>query len=239
MQIEKIERVIKPQGLVIRGAFDLTPEDRVPALDDGKTARSLVLLGNAGSSIWQAFSRSPEYLDQQPDSLDRWSRRLGESLARQFDALALFPFGGPPHHPFLSWSRRGDPVTPSPVFMFIHPEYGLWHAYRFALAFATPIEGLSETPPVKPLCEPCHQPCLTSCPVQAFTGSDYRVDVCADYLLQTPAASCHLQGCAARHACPQGIKYRYQPEHARFHMQAFVESRARYKKGDATLSHDD
>jgi hypothetical protein len=30
-------------------------------------------------------------------------------------------------------------------------------------------------------------------------------------------------GCLARQACPVGVEYRYEPEHAAFHMQAFAQ----------------
>ena len=54
-------------GLVVRGSFTPAEEDGVPPLGDGRRARSLVLLGNVGSSIWPAFSESPEYRDGVPD----------------------------------------------------------------------------------------------------------------------------------------------------------------------------
>ena len=31
---------------------------------------------------------------------------------------------------------RAEAVAPSPLGILIHPDYGLWHAYRGALAFA-------------------------------------------------------------------------------------------------------
>ena len=59
-----------------------------------------------------------------------------DPLARSVGAMALYPFDGPPYRPFQRWAMRAEPVAPSPLGLFIHPEYGLWHAYRAALVFA-------------------------------------------------------------------------------------------------------
>ena len=82
-------------GLVLRGVLDPTADDRWPALPSGEAAR-LWLVGAVGSSLWAAFSASPEACDGQDDPLDRWSRRIGEHWAQRLGGVALFPFGGPP-----------------------------------------------------------------------------------------------------------------------------------------------
>jgi hypothetical protein len=195
----------------------------VPALASGTVARTLVLFGNAGSSLWDSFESSPEHGDGAPDPLDRWSRRIAEELANRFAGEALFPFGGPPHHPFLRWARKAEPLWPSPVGMFIHPEYGLWHAYRFALAFAEPLEGCAPRAVAQPPCASCGtRPCLAACPAGALTASGHRVGRCLDYLQSSPHADCWTRGCRVRHACPAGRAYRYLPAQAGFHMRAFV-----------------
>ena len=215
-------------GLLLRGAFAPEEADGVPALASGGAARALVLFGNAGSSLWEAFAGSPEYRDSAPDPLDRWSRRIGEELAKRFGGEALFPFGGPPHHPFLRWARKAEALFSSPVGMLIHPEYGLWHAYRFALAFAEPLEGHAAPPIAESPCTRCStRPCLTACPAGAFTESGHRVERCIAYLESHPNAACWTGGCRVRHACPVGQAYRYLPAQAEFHMRAFVARQAR------------
>ena len=59
----KIERLAAQFGLVIRGGFNTTAEDNVPAIAEDAEVRSLILFGNAGSSIWSNFSASSEYHD--------------------------------------------------------------------------------------------------------------------------------------------------------------------------------
>jgi epoxyqueuosine reductase len=44
----------------------------------------------------------PEFTDGRPDPIDRWSRRVIGHMACDLGAKALFPFGGPPWHPFIA-----------------------------------------------------------------------------------------------------------------------------------------
>ena len=66
----------------------------------------------------------------------------------------------------LEWFRHGHPH---------HPELGLWHAYRGALAFAERL-ALAPVEPVASPCDDCAgKPCLAACPVGAFAASRYDV----------------------------------------------------------------
>ena len=116
--------------------------------------------------------------------------------------------------------------------LHIHPEHGLWHAYRFALV----LPALSSddahamrdaaAQPTPDLCLQCDgQPCLSACPVQAFTASDYNVDRCAAHLHRPEGKPCMQAGCLARRVCPVGALNRYASEHAAFHMAAFAKMR--------------
>lgn len=222
--LAEIERALTAIGLVLRGAFHPEPGDKVPALSAGAPARTLVLAGNAGGSMWAAFGnteRAPQH------ALDAWSRAVLEPIAARFGGAALFPGGAPPYPPFIAWAQRAGPVTSSPIGLLIHPDYGLWHAYRGALALPDRLD-LPE-PDTRPRpCDACPgKPCLTTCPVGAFTPSGYQVRTCIDYLESTPGNACSSHGCAARHACPVGRDYLYQPAQAAFHMAAFVKANRR------------
>lgn len=220
--LERLRDEAARHGLLVRGAFVPEEADGVPPLG-GRPAQSLVLFGHAGSSLWPSFSGSPEFRDGAPDPLDRWSRRIGDSLAGRFGGMALFPFGGPPHQPFYRWARKAEALEPSPVGMLIHPQYGLWHAYRFALALSQPLEGAASPGAAQSPCNRCSaKPCLTACPAGAFTDGSHNVQRCVAYLQSTPAAACWTGGCRVRHACPEGQAYRYTPAQAEFHMRAFV-----------------
>ncbi len=208
-------------GLRLRGGFRAADGDGIPALPDGRAASSLVLLGPIGGSLWPHFAASPEMADGRADPLDRWSRRIVDGLATRFDALALYPFGGPPHHPFQRWALRADTVAPSPLGMLIHPDYGLWHGYRGALAFAEAIDGPAAARRDSPCLTCAAKPCLSACPVGAFTGDRFDVVACRAHLERPEGATCRDDGCLARNACPVGREHAYPAAQIRFHQAAF------------------
>jgi len=213
-----IERALEQVGLVLRGAFHPEPEDGVPALPDGATAGTLVLAGNVGPSMWRAFA------DDKPggdDPLEQWSGNVLGPIAARFGGAAHLP-GGPPYLPFIRWAQRAGPVRPSAIGMLIHPDFGLWHAYRGALALPERID----LPPPDERSRPCDscadKPCLTACPVNAFKPDGYDVPACVDYLGNEAGNRCLSHGCAARHACPVGRDTTYSSAQASFHMEAFL-----------------
>jgi len=235
MDMTTIEAALARDGLIVRGGFHPEPGDRVPALDGGRRTRSLVMIGNRGPDLWRAFAASPEFgttTDPLPDPLNTWSARVIGDLAGEWGARALFPFGGPPHLPFVAWAKRAEPVTESVLGILIHPDYGLWHAYRGALAFAEEIAFPKRAERPRP-CDDCaEKPCLSACPVGAFSalgdgGVGYDVGYCADHLAAPAGADCMAEACRARRACPIGRAYLYQPQQAQFHMVHFLEARRR------------
>lgn len=188
-------------------------------------AATLVLLGWVGSEGWPAFTGSPEARDGDGNPLDRWSRRLIDGIAASVDATPLYPFAGPPWLPFQRWAQRADQVFVSPLGILIHPDWGLWHSYRGALAFREPLElelTIARTSP----CENCaDKPCLSRCPVSAFSNEGYDVAGCRMHLSSPAGSVCMTGGCLARGACPIGTPHRYDPEQAALHMRAFRGSR--------------
>jgi hypothetical protein len=222
MELSSIERMVAAHGLRLRGGFHPTDSDGVPALADGPMPSTLLLIGNIGSSLWPEFSSSPETSDGGPDPLNRWTQRVIGGIARAVGAEALFPFGGPPYLPFQRWAQRAEAVAPSPLGILIHPDYGLWHAYRGALAFA----GRLALPPRSERPRPCDscagRPCLSACPVGAFSGQGYDVPACIGHIGSPAGEACMGGGCLARRACPVGTAFGYGAAQARFHMTAFL-----------------
>lgn len=221
-----IESLLEPYGLLLIGSLQVADEDHVPAIATGISAQTVLLIGNGGSSFWPEFSCSTEYVDGLPDPLDRWSRRVGQLLAGKLGGRVIFPFEGPPYAPFLSWAGKTGTVASSRLSLSIHERFGLWHAYRFALAIPELFGLLSPSTEFKSPCLACEdKPCLEVCPVDAFAGQVYRANLCMDYLVNEVTSDCRELGCAARRACPVGKVFTYKPEHAKFHMDAFVKSR--------------
>ena len=220
-----IETAVAETGLMVRGGYHLLPQDNVP----GNPA-SLVLIGNAGPGLWQAFEASQAATQEDgADPLDIWTKQVATKLAEKLGARALFPFEGPPYLPFQRWAQRCEPVYPSPIGPLIHPTYGLWHAYRAALVFDEKLDLSPKTDQpshdqISP-CETCaDQPCLTTCPVNAFRPDSYNVPACVDFVTSDLGTDCLEQGCAARRGCPVGQDYIYDPAQAAFHMKAFASS---------------
>lgn len=205
---------LAPHGLLLRGGFHPEPDEA-----GLECAGTVLLIGNAGAAMWDAFA---PHQDEKPDPLNRWTRKIVAPLAEEFGARALYPFGEP-HWPFQRWARRAETLFPSPLGLLIHPEFGLWHAWRAALLFAA-ILPLPARLRARNPCESCaEKPCLSACPVGAFTSSGYDVPACATHLAgQT--ASCSSLGCHARNACPVGRGRRYPEAQIRFHMAAFHRS---------------
>ncbi len=173
-----IHAAAEAAGLALRGGFHPTAADAVPPMPDGTETATILLLGWAGPSHWPEFTATQEYRDGAPSPLDRWSRRVVGALAETFGAMPLFPFGGPEFLPFLRWAQRAEPVHPSPIGLLIHPDHGLWHNWRGALAFPTRLA----LPPQ----EPRPSPCATCATRRCITHQDLD---------------------AARRACPIGTPY--------------------------------
>lgn len=221
MDFGRLRERVQACGLLVRGGFHPRPDDGVPELKGGRSAGTVIMLGSAGGSFWPVFRASPEATSI-THPLDTWTRRIVEELAEELGATALFPFGGPPYLPFQRWAKRAEPVHESPLGLLIHPTFGLWHAYRAALAFAEAIP-LPEVETAASPCQTCaNRPCLSSCPVGAFAEGSYDVPRCIAHINESAGARCIALACFARRACPVGREYAYGPEQARFHMSAFL-----------------
>ncbi len=211
-------------GLAVRGAFHPKPGELGPdfsALEGG----TLVLLGFTGGVQWSAFEGSAEAHDGQPHPLDRWSRRLIGALARELGAVDFYPSGSPAAPlPFQRLALRGEPVHPSPIGLLIHETFGLWHAYRGGLWLPERIALPRQEARGRP-CDHCaDQPCLSSCPVQAFRPGSFDLEACMGHVSSAAGTDCRDNGCRARRACPVAPQFRYEPAQAHFHMRAFLRS---------------
>jgi hypothetical protein len=113
-------------------------------------------------------------------------------------------------------------VHPSPLGLLIHPEWGLWHAYRGALVLPDRIELPAVAPSVHPCAGCAAKPCLPACPVQAFRDGSFHIELCVNHVSSAAGSDCREHGCRARRACPVGAEFRYIEDHARFHMHAFL-----------------
>lgn len=215
---ERLDAALASHGLAAVGAFHPAQGDGVP----GGIA-TLVLIGARGGALWSAFTASPECADGGPDPLDRWSRRVLDSIGASLGARPLFPFDGPPWLPFQRWAARGEGAAPSPVGMQVSPARGLWLSYRGALGF--PVDLKLGRPHADPPCPACPAPCLTACPADAFASGRYDVERCVAHITSAQGRACREGGCRVRHACPAGRAATPPRAQCGFHMQAFIRAR--------------
>ncbi len=213
-----MEKAINEAGFSVLGTLPV-PVELCPEQDDVRSR--LVLIGWTGAGHWQLFADSQERRDGLADPLDRWTRRVVDALAHSLGATALYPFEGPPWHPFQTWAKQAGIAFQSPIGLLVHPEYGFWHSYRAALIL--PDCGLRDVSlkPESPCLSCVAKPCLSACPVGAYTMEGFDVAGCRRHLASDNAA-CLEAGCFSRDACPVGRQYRYCPDQIAFHQHAFA-----------------
>jgi hypothetical protein len=215
-RIEHIRAVLAPHGIFLRGVVHFGSDGPEMARD---TARTVVLLGNIGGSIWPAFSKWWQDNEHVSNPLDAWSVEIIRPVASMIGGTAWFP-SERPWQPFQQWAMLAEGLRASPLGILVHPEYGLWHGYRGAIGFEERIDfPLPATRPHP--CDHCpDKPCLTSCPANAVMLEGFDVPACRTYLAGGGTQACMQGGCVARNACPVGTEYRYTDAQLRFHMTA-------------------
>ncbi|MBI2253655.1 MAG: hypothetical protein HYU58_03445 [Proteobacteria bacterium] len=213
---------LAPLGMALRGGFVPESGDTVPLLGDGSATRAVLLIGNIGGAMWPAFADSDARAHDAEHPLDNWTRDALDPVAARFAAKVVYPSDGPPYHPFQRWAARAEPVHVSPLRIFIHPTYGLWHAYRAAFLLADD-PGLPVPMQARSPCISCAaRPCLSTCPVGAFSETGFDDRTCARHVDSPAGTECRERGCLARRACPVGREYSYPPAQMAFHMEAFL-----------------
>ncbi len=210
VRYDDLAAAVMPTGMCVRGGF---------VDDDGTT---IVIVGNVGGEMWPHFTAERR---DEPNPLDSWTRRTLGPIAERFGADFVHP-SDEPFRPFQRWAQRADDVWQSPIGLLVHREHGLWHAYRGAFVFAAGTAEVTDIPPTGSATSPCltcdGQPCLSTCPVDAFTPGGYAADSCRAHVATGDDPACGTLGCAARRACPLGHDAIYGDDQMAFHMRAFV-----------------
>ena len=217
-----LRAALLPHGLFLRGVIAFDADFAGPVLAAGGSAQAIALIGPIGGSLWAPFSqwRQSAGTDHGLDPLDDWSKEVLRPLAGSIGAEAFFP-SDPPWQPFQRWASRAEGLRASPLGILTHPQFGLWHGYRGALAFSHRIDERAVVVTAAHPCDRCQEtPCLSHCPVGAITANQFDVRACRAHLATAQGRDCLTRGCLARNACPVGTDYRYPPEQLQFHMAA-------------------
>ena len=114
ISLAEVQDLARDKGLNILGAHHP---------DGGQ--KTCVLLGpDEPGGFWDVFQASPEALDRAPDPMNRWSERVINDLATKLDAVAEYPFSGPPWQPFHEWGLETGRCHNSPVGLLVHDRAG-------------------------------------------------------------------------------------------------------------------
>lgn len=227
VDISWIYQRLADAGLLSFGALVLT-QDLCAKGVINLSGKPALLIGNAGTSMWGKFSQSPEYCDGESDPMNRWTRRMLDEISCTVSCQVYYPFDEP-YWPFQRLAQAAAGVRPSPLGILIHPEYGLWHAFRGLMVFEDDGEIASQIKDITGFrdemihpCDTClDKPCLSACPVKAFTGEQLLVDECFSHLDSGNGPKCMDTSCQARRACPVGKEYTYDVEQLQFHMRYY------------------
>ncbi len=208
--LSALEARLAPHFLTVLGGFHAKGD---PALPPG--TRTLLLLAPREPGFWAHLTAQPEWAGDDP--VDRWSRRVIGRIACDIGAKALFPFGGPPYHPFYQWALRTGRIWDSPVRLLISADQGLLVSFRGALA----LKEVIDLPALAPRpCDTCDKPCLTACPAGALGPAGYDVPACHSHL-DRDGAACLAGGCLVRRACPVSQGYARLEKQSAYHMSRF------------------
>ena len=209
---DQIAVLLAEEDLIVRGGFNFEPEEDAPA-------KAVILVGHGGAGYWPHFAGWQRHNPHIANPLDTWSRIVIDRVAVAVGAWTAYP-NDLPYLPFQQWAMRAEGLQASPLGILMHPRFGLWHAYRGALLFDREI-SIQAVATSNHLCGLCaEKPCLNSCPVGAFSGTDYAVERCRSHV-RKEGATCRDEGCIARNACPHDAS-RYPADVQAFHMEAFI-----------------
>lgn len=197
--------------LEILGGFHPEPDEE--GFPPG--TQTLLLLGPKEPGFWAHMQAQADWTH--PDPIDDWSRRTIGKIACDLGAKAVFPFGGPPYHPFYRWALRSGRIWESPVKLLVHSGQGLLVSFRGALALKTRVEIPAPLP--RP-CDTCPAPCLTACPAAALGATGYDVPACHKWL-DDKGSACLSGGCLTRRACPASHAYARLEVQSAYHMGRF------------------
>lgn len=213
--LKNLTAEIRETGLAVRG-WCVDQIVQSSASDDRDF--TIVLIGNLGGEFWSIFQQSGF---EGNHALDRWTKHVIDPIAEKNGCHPLYP-SDEPYQPFQRWAKKAEGLEASPHGILMHPKFGLWQAYRAALVFSD-VEQLPSSNRGRHPCDTCREkPCLTTCPVDAFSHDGYDAASCREHVRAHPKGHCATKGCLARQACPVATDHHYSEDQQRFHMKAFL-----------------
>ena len=183
----------------------------------------MLLLGSHGSRYWHRVIPLPEAEPHPIDQfvIERVRQPFGQARIQILypgdHSLPLAELGG-----LAGWHHK------SPLGLGIHPDHGLWYAYR-AVVLVNDADVTAALPGAA--AHPClscdEQPCIAACPSGAVKPDGFDVTACVNYRLEENS-SCKDQ-CLARLSCPVGKASRYDQDQITYHYRYSLSAIRRFK----------
>jgi len=175
----------------------------------------LILLANGGYGFWGPFAADNPDVEHPIDHYSiKITERFFETYLSGVSVIRIYPQA---HQlPIQRLSRYAGWSFPSPLGMDIHPEFGLWYAYRSIYLIDSELPVYYDSYRQSP-CEKCREkPCFDACPAGAVRGIEkFDTTACINHRL-SEGSSC-IDTCAARMACPAGAQHRYSADQMSYH----------------------
>lgn len=192
---------------------------------------SFLLIGSGGRDHWD-FVQRQSLKSKHPIEETAWAS-VRKALPSFVPGAQLLS-----QKESYSFDLRGLAVlagfgTLSPYLLLVlHPTYGPWISLRAIVYCPVALKPTIAIPEYQP-CEDCERPCLTACPVSAYSiDKPWDVHKCAGHRLEEEAPEDHCASqCHVRLACPVGREHAYSEAEFRHRhrsslpmIRAFLES---------------
>lgn len=204
-------------GLNLQAVFNLDtlPPEIVASLgaaDQGQTYRQLILLGHAGTTLWNAVKASGIVSVNPIDdfTVATFGQWASEHLATRAYRI-VYP--GPAAIGLQALGKLAGWHHASPFMVGINDRWGTWFAYRAVILADSDFAPTPPLPTHSP-CEACRgRVCIASCPAGALDDDQFDLARCLDYR-RLPSSRCRTT-CVARLSCPVASAHQYSTEQIR------------------------
>jgi NAD-dependent dihydropyrimidine dehydrogenase PreA subunit len=229
--IEIIRHAAAPHGLNLVAATPVARYDaavkevsRAGAIDE--TARSIVIVGNGGAAMWQAFQRHlaahPGWF-QRDNPLDDFTRDVIErdvvtalsDAGRRSTIVYPFMSNGPTLN-FIELAKIAGLAGPSILGVTVHPTYGPWIAFRAAILLDEELDSPGEAENFDPCPRCVPRSCMPACPVGAISvDAGWDIPKCLTHRVEVEPEC--APRCYARAGCVLGPEHRYPDDELAYH----------------------
>ncbi len=177
-----------------------------PYLADFPNARQLILIGHAGTRLWEAV-QAAEMVSEHPidDFTVHTVQQWFADHYRQNRYQIIYP--GPQAIGLQRLGQLAGWHHASPFMVGIDAEWGSWFAYRAVLLADTAFAPTPTASGASPCTTCLPRTCVANCPGGALGTEKFNLGNCVAY--RKEANSQCKDTCLARVSCPVGASHRY------------------------------